>query len=344
MQLSDFDYELPTELIAQRPTPERTDSRMLVLPRANGECRLTAFRTFPDLVEPGDCLVLNDTRVIPARLFGRRQPGGGRVEVLLVEQTGTTTWRCMLRPGRRLRVGESVVLADAPRRHLIIHGRGTEGMFEVEFDFDDVEAFLDKHGSIPLPPYIRRAADDRDRTRYQTVYARNPGAVAAPTAGLHFSEEVLARLAAKGVGVVRVTLHVGPGTFRPVQSEDIDGHIMHEERFAVTARAAARINAARDCGGRVVAVGTTSVRVLETCFDDQSGRVRAGEGRTRLFLRPPLVPKATDALLTNFHLPRSTLLMLVSTFSSVDRVLAAYRLAVRERMRFYSYGDCMLVV
>ncbi len=345
MLLSDFQFELPTDLIAQHPLADRAAARMLVMNRATGACELRSFHVFPEFVRPGDCLVLNDTKVIPARLLGHRAPSGGRVELLLIEERTPGIWAAMIRPGRRLHPGDEVLLDGLPGVTAVIGEKLPDGLAEVRFPTPDVLGLLDRAGSIPLPPYIEREADDADRADYQTIYAARPGAVAAPTAGLHFTPGVMAAVEARGAEFARVTLHVGPGTFRPVKVERIEEHVMHDEAYELSEDAAARINAAKARGGRVLAVGTTSVRVLETCADpDQPGRVRAGCGRTRIFLRPPHGPQVTDALLTNFHLPGSTLLMLVSSFSSTDRVLTAYRLAVQNRLRFFSYGDCMLLV
>jgi S-adenosylmethionine:tRNA ribosyltransferase-isomerase len=344
MNVADFDYELPAGLIAQRPPPERTAARMLVLPRGGGACELRTFREFPAWLRPGDCLVLNDTRVIPARLLGERVPSGGRVELLLVEEQAPGEWHCLLRPGRRLHAGDRVRLAGTAGLEATVAGRADEGLFRVRFPQADVLGLLERAGSMPLPPYITRAADAADRERYQTVYARRPGAVAAPTAGLHFTPEILAGLEAAGITIAHLTLHVGPGTFQPVKSETVAGHVMHEEAYDLPEATAAAIRATRDRGGRVLAVGTTCVRVLETCADAATRTVRPGSGRTRIFLHPPRTPAVVDGLLTNFHLPRSTLLMLVATFVPLPRLLEAYRLAVRERFRFFSYGDCMLVL
>lgn len=342
MRVADFDYDLPPALIAQEPTPDRPASRMLVVERASGHCALRQFIDFPSYLKAGDCLVVNNTRVLPCRLFGTRATGG-RIEALLLEPLVACHWQCMLRPGRRLREGEQIALVGDPSQGFEIVARRRDGTFEIRFATADVETLLEQHGEIPLPPYIRRAATAEDRQRYQTVYATQPGAVAAPTAGLHFTSSVLADIAARGVSPATVTLHVGPGTFKPVQAEHIEDHQMHEERFELSPAAAETINATRRRGGRIIAVGTTSVRVLESCVDEAGDCVVPGRGRTRLFMHPPMRPRVCDGLLTNFHLPRSTLLMLVSTFSTVDNIMAAYRLAVQEGVRFYSYGDCMFL-
>lgn len=343
MKTSDFDYELPDELIAQAPVTPRDRSRMLVLHRGTGECEVRAFADFAAYLNPGDCLVVNDTRVIPARLLGRRVPSGGRVEILLVERTGVGAWTCFLKPGRRLKPGARIAL-EGVDAEVVVDQKGEGGECAVRIDVADPDAVIERAGHVPLPPYIRREDEGADRERYQTVYAEKAGAVAAPTAGLHFTERILDEVAAKGVELGRLTLHVGPGTFRPVQVDDPTRHEMHEEVYDLPVETADAIRRARARGARVVAVGTTTVRVLETCADPETRTVQPGKGRTRLFLHPPKTPMVADALLTNFHLPRSTLLMLVSTFSSVEHVLAAYRLAVREQFRFYSYGDCMLLV
>lgn len=363
MRVSDFNYELPPELIAQEPLAERGASRMLVMERATGRCGLRTFRDFPEFVRPGDVLVLNDTKVIPARLFGRRA-SGGRVEFLLVEEARPGVWRGLAKPGGKLRIGEAVPLdgldgaavkAEGRRQKaeaeaggsagVTIVGREPEdGMVLLDFGGADVPALLERAGRIPLPPYIEREARAEDLTWYQTVFARKPGAVAAPTAGLHFTPEILDACRAKGAALARVTLHVGPGTFRPVKAEHLADHVMHAEAYELTPEAAEAVNGARRSGGRVIAIGTTSVRVLESCADAATRTVVPGAGKTRLFLHPPKVPLVTDCLLTNFHLPQSTLLMLVSAFSTVEHVRAAYALAIRERFRFFSYGDCMLLV
>ncbi|MCF7853237.1 MAG: tRNA preQ1(34) S-adenosylmethionine ribosyltransferase-isomerase QueA [Candidatus Pacebacteria bacterium] len=344
MHLSDFDFDLPPELIAQHPAPTRDASRMLVLNQVDGACTFHPFSVFPSCLRPDDCLVLNNTKVIPARLLGCRADTGGNVEALLLEQLGPLTWHCLMKPGRRLRPGETIKIRHTDNASFEIRAKRQDGTFEILLHSQASEDFLQAHGTIPLPPYISHQTTADDWQRYQTVYAAEPGAVAAPTAGLHFTPEILEQVRQKGVPVVTVTLHVGPGTFRPVQVERIEEHTMHEERFLLPADTAATVNATRARGGRVIAVGTTSVRVLETCLDSTTGQVAAQKGRTRLFMHPPMKPRVCNGLLTNFHLPRSTLLMLVATFSTVEDVLNAYKAAIEKRMRFYSYGDCMLVV
>ncbi len=346
MQTSDFDYDLPAELIAQHPPAERSAARMLALNRDTGECELRGFRDFGEYLRAGDCLVLNDTRVIPARLFGIKEGGGARLELLLLRPQGDVgnRWAALVRPARRVRRGAGIRLLDRGGGETDVSCRLVDRVAEeaiLEFD-GEVDAILARCGHMPLPPYIRREDELSDQERYQTVFARHPGAVAAPTAGLHFTPEVLDGLRAKGVQVAELTLHVGPGTFRPVAVEDLCEHRMHTERYVLPSETAVAINRARHAGGRIVAVGTTVVRVLESCAD-AGGLVRPGEGETDIFLHPPYRPRVVDLLLTNFHLPRSTLLMLVCCLADRERVLAAYRLAVARGLRFYSYGDCMLL-
>ncbi len=340
MRLEDFQYELPPELIAQRPLPERSASRLLVLDGATGAFTDRRFRELPGLLAPGDLLVFNDTRVIPARLFGRKETGGA-VEVLVERILGPREALAHVRaskpprPGTRLRLEGGAVCRVLGREADLFRLTLTAGA-------EDFAALLERHGRMPLPPYIRREADPADRARYQTVYARVPGAVAAPTAGLHFDEAVLAALAARGIARAHVTLHVGAGTFQPVRTARIEDHRMHAERVEVPEATCAAVAEARARGGRVVAVGTTVVRALESAAD-AAGRVRPLRGETRLFIRPGYRFRVVDVLLTNFHLPGSTLLMLVCAFGGHTHVMAAYRHAVAARYRFYSYGDAMLV-
>jgi S-adenosylmethionine:tRNA ribosyltransferase-isomerase len=325
---SDFDYTLPDELVAQEPLPRRSASRLLHLPRT-GAPEHRSFAEFPDLLRSGDLLVLNETRVIPARLVLRRATGGA-VEALLVRPEGPG-WRALVRPARRLRAGESLTGGGGAFTARVLRLEAG-GAAVLELGGLPVPDVLDRHGRVPLPPYVRREATPEDRDRYQTVYARVPGAVAAPTAGLHFDADTLARIEARGVETARLVLHVGPGTFRPLPDGPLDAHRLEAERFDVPDAVRARVLATRAGGGRVVAVGTTVVRALES---DAAGR----SGETDLFIRPPYAFRAVDCLLTNFHLPRSSLLCLVAAFAGTERVLAAYRAAVRLRYRFYSYGD-----
>jgi S-adenosylmethionine:tRNA ribosyltransferase-isomerase len=341
MKASDFDYSLPEELIAQEPVEPRDASRLLVLPAA-GAPRHGAFADLPDLLAPGDLLVFNDTKVIPARLIGRKE-SGGRVELLLVEPLGEELgrrWRAMGQASKPIRPGAALAFGGLTAR---VEGVLGGGFYEVVLDREgaELEAALERAGRVPLPPYIRREPTASDRARYQTVWARAPGSAAAPTAGLHFTDRLLARLAARGVERTAITLHVGPGTFLPVRGDHLEGHRMHAERYEVPPETAEAFERCRARGGRVVAVGTTSVRTLESAF--REGRLRPGAGRTDLFVRPGHAFRAVDGLVTNFHLPRSTLLVLVCALGGPDRVLAAYREAVAHRYRFFSYGDAMLV-
>jgi S-adenosylmethionine:tRNA ribosyltransferase-isomerase len=352
MFISDFDYELPEELIAQHPLERRDASRMLVVERARGAWRDSSFSEFPAELKAGDALVVNNTRVFPARLVGRREPTGGRVELLLIRRlgaAGANVWEALARPARRLDAGARVTFGDGRLRAEVAEAprAGPERVvrFECEGEFD---ALVEEFGLMPLPPYIKReredlAARDEDRERYQTVYAERRGAIAAPTAGLHFTPRVLDELRARGVRVAEVTLHVGYGTFAPVRAVDLKDHSVAAERFEIEDGAAATVNDARARGGRVVAVGTTTVRALESATGP-SGHVRAGRGETELTITPGYEFRAVDALLTNFHLPRSSLLVLVAAFTGRELALEAYRHAVRARYRFYSYGDCMLII
>lgn len=345
MLVSEFDYELPEELIAQHPSLNRDGARMLLLNRSTGEYKLDEFRSFPMLLRPGDCLILNDTKVIPARLWGRRTGTGGRAQAFLLEQNADKTWKAMLRPGRRLGPGARVELDGENCGGFVVERRNLDNdTFDIRFDQEDVLAIMERYGKIPLPPYIEREPEADDKERYQTVYANRPGAVAAPTAGLHFTDDILAQIGDLGVQIARLTLHVGAGTFKPVSVERIEDHVMHEEPFELSESTANVINETHRRGSRVVCVGTTTVRVLETCADSsQDGFVVPQAGRTKIFLYPPKRPRVVDCLLTNFHLPKSTLLMLVCTFCDYKHVFSAYRYAVDQRMRFFSYGDCMFL-
>ena len=342
MKTSDFDYELPREFIAQYPADRRDESRLLVVRRDGGALEHRLFRDVGEYLEPGDVLVVNESEVIPARLLGRRS-GGGRAEMFLLRDLADHRWEVLVRPGARIREGAELSFGDgqlmARVEEVLPDGKRVVSLSAP----GDVAAAAERLGAVPLPPYIDREPEPADSQRYQTVYARVPGAVAAPTAGLHFTEELLAELGAAGVATARLTLHVGIGTFRPVAVEDPADHRMENERFDVPVAAADEINEARDAGGKVIAVGTTSVRTLESVAGED-GHVEAGSGSTDLFIRPPCRFKCVDVLLTNFHLPKSTLLMLVSAFAGRERVLDAYAEAVRERYRFYSYGDAMLLL
>ncbi len=348
MTLSDFDYDLPEELVAQHPVSPRDASRLLVVKDGLSD---RVFRDLPGLLPSHSLIVFNDTRVFPARLEAHRQ-SGGRVEVFLVhplserkqqEDGWQEVWDVLCRPAKRLRPGEQLLLPDREIRAEVL-SKTEEGSVVMRFSGPgrgDMFQVSERIGAVPLPPYIKRRAEQRDRETYQTVFARNNGAVAAPTAGLHFTEELLDQLAKIGHEFAWVTLHVGPGTFRPVQTDNLDDHVMHSERYEISEETAARIRAAKKDGRALVAVGTTVVRVLESCVG--RGGLAAGSGWTDLFIRPGFQFHLVDAMVTNFHLPRSTLLMLVSAFAGRKRVLEAYRHAVENRYRFYSYGDAMLL-
>lgn len=336
MRTTDFDFDLPPASIAQEPAP-RGESRLLVLDRTGPE-RHSHVRDLPRLLRPGDLLVLNDTRVIPARLYGR-SAGGGKMEILLVEPLGENEWDALVKPGRRAKPGTRFEIGEGLTAEVV--DKREDGRYRLRFS-QPVEPHLERLGHIPLPPYIHRPDTPEDRERYQTVYASRPGAVAAPTAGLHFTEELLREIETAGIEIARVTLHVGIGTFKPVSAERIEEHRMERERYEIGEETAGALRRAREAGRRIVAVGTTVVRTLEGAALAGGGEVRAGSGSTDLFITPGFQFQVVDALLTNFHLPRSTLLMLVSAFAGRERVLAAYQEAVREGYRFYSYGDAML--
>lgn len=362
MRAADFDFHLPEELIAQHPAPSRDASRLLVLHRPSGRLEHRQFTDVPQFLRSGDVLVLNNSRVIPARLRAMNPQTHGAFEILLLEENARNDWWTMMRPGKRARVGTQIVLTN-PRGELTgiaatVIATNEEGHRRLHFSSAtaasgfDISAALDALGELPLPPYIRRAPHSRnaeDLDRYQTVFASDRGSIAAPTAGLHFTETLLRDISALGVDICHVTLHVGPGTFAPVKAELIEDHAMHHERFHVAEEVADKINRAKSEGRRVVAVGTTSVRVLESVARTNGGRIVPGSGRTNIFIHPPYHFRVVDALLTNFHLPRSTLLMLASAFAAPgelagrERILAAYDEAVRSRYRFFSYGDAMLM-
>jgi S-adenosylmethionine:tRNA ribosyltransferase-isomerase len=340
---SDFDYSLPPEQIAQHPEQRRDRSRLMVVERATGAIHHRHFADLLEFVPPGDALVLNETRVFPARLLGSR-PGGGVAEIFLLHPAagGGDLWQALVRPGAKLKPGRVIEVTGDLQVEIVEVLPGGERLVRVRSPLPLDEA-LERHGQIPLPPYVKRAATAADRERYQTVYARERGSVAAPTAGLHFTPELLSALEAKGVQLVRLVLHVGIGTFRPVETEDPAQHRMHSEWYRVSPEAAEQLNRVRGAGGAVWAVGTTSVRTLES-IADQHGVVHAGEGWTDIFIRPPYRFRVVDRLITNFHLPRSTLLMLVSALAGYDSTMAAYREAVRSGYRFFSYGDAMAIV
>ena len=341
MKTSDFVYDLPEELIAQSPAEPRDSSRLMVVHRNTGEIEHRIFRDVVDYLNPEDVLVVNHTRVIPARLYGTKEGTGGAIEFLLLRRLNLTDWEVILKPGKKAKPGARFVFGEGMLTAEIL-SVAEDGGRTVRFFWEGVfEDVLDRLGEMPLPPYIHEKLQDPQR--YQTVYAKIDGSAAAPTAGLHFTPELLEAVHAKGVDIVPVLLHVGLGTFRPVKEEDVENHHMHSEYYEVTEEQAARINAARARGGRIICVGTTSVRTLETVADEQ-GIVHAGSGFTQIFIKPGVPVRAVDALITNFHLPGSTLLMLVSALMGREQALSAYRLAVQERYRFFSFGDAMLIL
>lgn len=341
MHTSDFYYDLPKELIAQTPIPDRAKSRLLVYDRADGSIADRVFSDLTEYLRPEDVLVRNNTRVIPARLFARRKDTGGSMEFLLLRRTGEKTWECLARPARRAVTGrEYEVNGELGVR--VLGDTNAEGGKRIELVYDGIfEEVLDRAGQMPLPPYITARLEDK--SRYQTVYALTNGSAAAPTAGLHFTKELLETIRAGGTDVVDVLLHVGLGTFRPVSEENIEDHVMHREYYEVTQDAADRINAARRNGGRIVAVGTTSTRTLESTADE-AGIVRAKKDWTGIYITPGYRFRAVDALITNFHLPESTLLMLVSAMTGREEALRCYEHAIKERYRFFSFGDAMLIL
>jgi S-adenosylmethionine:tRNA ribosyltransferase-isomerase len=343
MKVSDFDFGLPPGAIAQEPVTPRDKSRLLVLRRDTGRVAHDVFAGIGSYFEPGDTLVVNNTRVIPARLFARREGSGATIEVVLLKDTGDGTWEALVRPGRKARPG-AILWFGARELKATVRDTTRDGTRILAFEYEgDFSALLDRLGKVPLPPYITREPAAADRERYQTVYGVHPGSVAAPTAGLHFTAELLERLGKQGIVVAPVLLHVGLGTFRPVRTEVVEEHHMHAEFYEVSASTAAAINRARETGKRVVAVGTTSVRTLETAAGPD-GLIKPGLGWADIFIYPGYRFRVVDALITNFHLPRSTLLMLVSAFAGREKVLAAYEEAIREGYRFYSYVDAMLIL
>ncbi|MGN0301108.1 MAG: tRNA preQ1(34) S-adenosylmethionine ribosyltransferase-isomerase QueA [Lachnospiraceae bacterium] len=340
MKTSDFNFELPEELIAQDPLEDRSASRLLVLNKETGETEHKIFKDIIDLVNPGDCLVLNNTKVIPARLLGVKEDTGAHVEVFLLKKLSKDTWETLVKPGKKLKPGARVIFGDGLLTATILDTM-EEGIRKVLFEYDGIfEEVLDKLGEMPLPPYITHKLKDRDR--YQTVYARYDGSAAAPTAGLHFTKELLTELEAKGVRIAYVTLHVGLGTFRPVKVDDVANHHMHSEHYIITGKAADIINTTKENGGRVICVGTTSCRTIESAADD-TGKVIPGENDTQIFIYPGYSFKVLDALITNFHLPESTLVMLVSALAGKDNIMKAYKEAIDLRYRFFSFGDAMFI-
>ncbi len=341
LKKSDFYFDLPQELIAQDPLEDRSASRLLVLNRKTGAVEHHTFREIMNYVRSGDCLVLNNTKVIPARLMGVKEDTGAAIEVLLLKRRDNDVWETLVKPGKKARSGAKIVFGDGCLRAEVLDVV-EEGNRLLRFDYEGIfEEVLDRLGEMPLPPYITHKLQDKNR--YQTVYAKYEGSAAAPTAGLHFTEELLAQIEEMGVNIAYVTLHVGLGTFRPVKADNLSEHHMHSEHYEVTPETAELINRTKESGGRVICVGTTSCRTVESAADE-SGRVQPGCGDTEIFIYPGYRFKVLDCLITNFHLPESTLVMLVSALAGREKVLAAYREAVEERYRFFSFGDAMLVI
>ena len=340
MKTSDFYYELPEELIAQTPVEPRNSSRLMVLPRNGGEIKHKHFYDLPEFLKPGDCLVLNNTRVLPARLYGTREYTGAVVEFVLLRQHGNKLWECLAGPGKKAKTGYKFKFSD--KLTATVTDVLEDGNRMIEFACEgDFFAVLDEVGQMPLPPYIKEKLKDKER--YQTVYSKDAGSAAAPTAGLHFTKEMLESIKAMGVNIAYVTLHVGLGTFRPVKVEDVTQHKMHTEHYYIPEEAAKTINETRKNGGRVICVGTTSCRTVESCAK-KYGEIRECSGDTDIFIYPGFEFKCMDGLITNFHLPESTLIMLVSAFAGYDNVMNAYNTAVKERYRFFSFGDAMLIL
>ena len=360
MRTADFQFDLPPDLVAQHPAPKRADSRLLVLHRSNNHLEHKHFADLLQFLRPGDVLVLNDSRVIPARLRGANAGTGGKFEMLLIDENARNDWWAMLRPGKNARIGTQILIqpsTKAPGKEqltAIVLEKNSEGQCRLQFTgVNDIKNLLDEIGEVPLPPYITRkdlGKFPEDKERYQTVFARNDGSVAAPTAGLHFTSEFLDKIRAAGVKVCFVTLHVGPGTFLPVKTEILSEHKMHEERFMLEEETVSAVNEAKKNGSRVIAAGTTTVRVLESVAAQNAGTLNVHAGKTNIFIFPPYRFQIVDALLTNFHLPCSTLLMLVAAFAAPgetrgrEMILAAYAEAIHERYRFFSYGDAMLIL
>lgn len=340
MKTSDFYFELPQELIAQDPLEDRSSSRLMILDRATGEVSHHVFKEIIDELNPGDCLVLNNTKVIPARLYGVKEDTGAHIEILLLKRRENDVWETLVKPGKKAKPGTRIVFGDGRLKAEVIDVV-EEGNRLIHFEYEGIfEEVLDALGEMPLPPYITHKLEDKNR--YQTVYAKYDGSAAAPTAGLHFTKELLEQIKEKGVKIAEVTLHVGLGTFRPVKVDDVTDHHMHSEFYMVSQEAADIINETKRQGGRIISVGTTSTRTLESVADEQ-GFVRETSGWTQIFIYPGYKFKCVDALITNFHLPESTLLMLVSALASKEQIMHAYEIAVKERYRFFSFGDAMYI-
>ena len=357
MHINDFDYELPKELIAQTPAEKRDCSRLMVVDRATGEVEHKHFYDILEYLRSGDCLVLNNSKVLPARLFGVKESTGAKVEFLLTKRIEGNTWETMVRPGKRLKAGDVVIFSGPGNAgntggklfRAVIKDYGDDGTRIVEFEYDGIFLErLEELGQMPLPPYIERKNNKEDRDRYQTVYCKNEGSVAAPTAGLHFTKELLKKAEDKGVKIAYVTLHVGIGTFRPVKVENIEEHHMHFEEYFIDEETAETINNTIKAGGKIISVGTTSTRTVESaaCFDEKTGLwlVQPGHGNTDIFIYPGYEFKIVDSLITNFHLPKSTLIMLISALYNREDILRVYKIAVDEKYRFFSYGDAMFII
>ena len=341
MELSEFNYKLPEELIAQTPIEKRDESRLMILDRNTGKIEHKIFKDIIDYLEPGDCLVRNNTKVIPARLYGKKETGAN-VEFILLKNIEGDIWEAMVRPGNKLHIGTKVVFGDGILKAEILDIL-QDGTRKIKFSYNGIfNEILDKIGLMPLPPYIHEELKDRDR--YQTVYAKYNGSAAAPTAGLHFTPELLKKIEEKGIKIANVTLHVGIGTFRPVKEDTVEAHEMHSEHYYIKQEDCDKINKAKQEGKRVISVGTTSCRVLETVTDEKTGLVKPTEGDTQIFIYPGYKFKCIDGLITNFHLPQSTLLMLVSALAGKDYIMGAYEEAVKEKYRFFSFGDAMFIM
>ncbi|WAA10262.1 tRNA preQ1(34) S-adenosylmethionine ribosyltransferase-isomerase QueA [Fervidibacillus albus] len=343
MNIEQFDYDLPEELIAQTPLENRSESRLMVVPKNGGDIKHTQFKQIIDYLHPGDCLVLNDTRVMPARLFGTKEETDAHIEVLLLKQREENRWEALVKPAKRIKVGTKISFGDGRMRALCTDVLNYGGGRVLQFEFDGIfYEILNSLGEMPLPPYIKERLDDPDR--YQTVYAKEIGSAAAPTAGLHFTQSLLEEIRKKGVEIAYITLHVGLGTFRPVKVEKIEDHEMHSEFYHMSEETARLLNEVKERSGNIIAVGTTSARTLETIASNHNGRFQAESGWTDIFIYPGYTFRGIDGLITNFHLPKSTLLMLVSAFCGREQILRAYETAVKMRYRFFSFGDAMLIL
>ena len=342
MNLNDYDYNLPIEMIAQNPAEHRDKSRLMVLDINRESIRHRIFSSLPDYINQDDLLVVNDTKVFPARLIGKKEKTGGEIEIFLLRRYEERTWDALSRPAKRLKEGSLIFFGDGLLRAEVIE-KGSNGHVRINLESEnDIDVTIDKLGKTPLPPYIKREPDDYDRERYQTVYAQKRGAVAAPTAGLHFTDKILDELASRGVKKASVTLHVGIGTFRPLSEEEAKGCRLHSEYCSLSESTVRMVKECRTKGSRVIAVGTTTARVLESA--STSGEIKTFDGWTDIFIKPPYKFRSVDSLITNFHLPRSSLFMMVCAFAGRERILTAYKKAIRQRYRFYSYGDAMLII